>query len=54
MGAVADRPRLSFLGELPPSGPARAAVIAALVVGGVVALLVPIFFVVILLGILRG
>ncbi|WP_242338605.1 MULTISPECIES: hypothetical protein [Anaeromyxobacter] len=40
-------------GQLPTSGPARAAVITALVVGGVVALLVPVFFAVMLFGMLR-
>jgi hypothetical protein len=39
---------------LPPSGAARWATIAGLVVGGIVALLVPVFFAVMLLGLLRG
>jgi hypothetical protein len=49
-----DLRRLSPFGQLPASGPARAAVIAALVVGGIVAILVPIFFGVILYGIVKG
>ncbi|WP_242343325.1 hypothetical protein [Anaeromyxobacter terrae] len=40
-------------GSLPRNAPARAAVIAALVVGGIVALLVPVFFAVMLFGMLR-
>ena len=39
---------------LPPAGAARWATIAGLVVGGIVALLVPVFFAVMLLGLLRG
>ncbi|WP_041453599.1 hypothetical protein [Anaeromyxobacter dehalogenans] len=39
---------------LPPAGAARWATIAGLVVGGLVALSVPIFFALFLLGILRG
>jgi hypothetical protein len=39
---------------LPERPAARAAVIAMLVVGGLVALLVPIFFAVTVLGMLRG
>ena len=49
-----DLRRLSPFGQLPASGPARAAVIAALIVGGIVALLVPIFFGVILYEMLKG
>lgn len=45
--------RRSPEGELPARGPARAAVIVALVVGGIVALLVPVFFAVVLLGMLQ-
>ncbi len=47
------RARPSPQGQLPTTGPARAAVIAALVVGGIVALLVPVFFAVMLFGMLR-
>lgn len=39
---------------LPAAGAARWATIAGLVVGGIVAVLVPIFFAVMLLGLLRG
>ncbi len=49
-----DLRRLSPLGQLPASGPARAAVIVALVVGGLVAILVPVFFAVMLYGIVKG
>jgi len=49
-----DLRRLSPLDQLPPSGPARVAVIVALVVGGIVALLVPVFFAVIVYGIVKG
>ena len=40
-------------GELPTSGAARAGTIAALVIGGVVALLVPAFFAIMLFGTLQ-
>ena len=40
-------------GDLPAKGPARAAVIVALVVGGAVALLVPVFFAIMLFGMLQ-
>ncbi len=39
---------------LPAAGPARWGTIAGLVIGGIVALLVPVFFAVMLLGLLRG
>ncbi len=39
---------------LPPRGAVRWATIAGLVVGGIVALLVPVFFAVMLIGMLRG
>ena len=39
---------------LPPAGAARWATIAGLVIGGIVAVLVPIFLAVMLLGMLRG
>ena len=44
----------SPLPELPRKLPARIAVIAALIVGGVVAVLVPVFFAVMLWGMLHG
>ncbi len=40
--------------QLPPSGPGRWATLAALAAGGLVALLVPIVFAVMLLALLRG
>lgn len=40
--------------QLPPRGPARWAAIVGLVVGGIVALLVPVFFAVMVIGLLRG
>ncbi len=49
-----ERRRSSPFGELPAAGPARVAVLAALVVGGIVAILVPVFFAIVLLGILEG
>jgi hypothetical protein len=51
---AAMKPRLPFADELPPSGPRRWAVLAMLVAGGVVALLVPVFFAIVLFGLLRG
>lgn len=48
-----DRLRRVF-GELPASPVHRAGVIFALVVGGIVALLVPVFFAVMLFGLLGG
>lgn len=39
---------------LPPRGPARYVTIAGLVVGGMVAVLVPVFLVVTIIGMLRG
>ena len=51
---AAMRPRLPFADELPPSGPRRWGVLAMLVAGGVVALLVPVFFAIVLFGLLRG
>jgi hypothetical protein len=50
---VRDRLRTVF-GELPASPVRRAGVIVALVVGGIVALLVPVFFAVMLFGLLGG
>lgn len=44
----------STLDALPSSPGRRAIVVAALAVGGLVALLVPLFFAVMLIGILRG
>jgi hypothetical protein len=46
--------RLPFDSPLPPSGARRYLVLAALIVGGVVALLVPIFFAIVLVSIVRG
>jgi hypothetical protein len=46
--------RLPFDAPLPPAGPRRWAVLAMLAVGGLVALLVPIVFAVVLFSILRG
>ncbi len=40
--------------SLPAGGAARWGTIAGLVVGGIVALLVPVFFAVMLIGMLRG
>jgi len=40
--------------SLPPRGPARYVVLASLVLGGLVALLVPVVFAIMLLGMLRG
>jgi hypothetical protein len=45
---------LPFDAPLPPSGARRWAVLAALAIGGLVALLVPIFFGVVLFSMLRG
>lgn len=46
--------RLPFDAQLPASGPRRWAVLAMLGLGGLVALLVPVFFAVVLLSLLRG
>jgi LPS O-antigen subunit length determinant protein (WzzB/FepE family) len=46
--------RLPFDAPLPPSGPRRWAVLAMLVVGGLVALLVPVVFAIVLLSMMRG
>lgn len=46
--------KFPFADELPPSGPRRWAVVAMLVAGGAVALLVPVFFAIVLFGLLRG
>ncbi len=46
--------RLPFDAPLPPSGPRRWAVLAMLAVGGLVALLVPIVFAIMLFSMLRG
>jgi len=45
---------LPFEAQLPASGPRRFAVLAMLALGGVVALLVPVFFAVVLVSMLRG
>ncbi len=52
--AVRHAVRLPEDGALPRGGGRRLAVIAALAVGGLVAILVPVFFAVTFLGILRG
>lgn len=46
--------KLPFDAPLPPPGPRRWAVLGMLVVGGLVALLVPIVFAIVLLSMLRG
>ena len=46
--------RLPFDAPLPPSGARRWAVLAMLAVGGLVALLVPIVFAIVLFSMLRG
>ncbi len=46
--------RLPFDAPLPASGVRRVAVLAMLAVGGLVALLVPVVFAVVLLSLLRG
>lgn len=46
------RLRLPFDAPLPPSGAPRYAVLAALLVGGLVALLVPVFFAIVLFDLL--
>jgi hypothetical protein len=48
------RLRLPFEDSLPPAGPRRWAVLGMLALGGIVALLVPVFFAVVLLSFLRG
>ncbi|HSD19758.1 MAG TPA: hypothetical protein VLC54_06970 [Anaeromyxobacter sp.] len=45
--------RRSPEGQLPKNAAARAGTIAALVIGGVVALLVPVFFAIMLFGLLK-
>jgi hypothetical protein len=44
----------ALLAQLPPSGPARAFVILALAIGSIVAISVPVFFVLMLVALLRG
>lgn len=51
---MSPRLRLPFDAPLPPAGARRWAVLAMLAVGGLVALLVPVFFAVVLLSLLRG
>jgi hypothetical protein len=46
--------RLPFDSPLPPSGVRRYAVLAALLVGGLVALLVPVFFAIVLYELLQA
>ncbi len=50
----AVRFRLPFDAPLPPPGPRRWAVVAMLAAGGLVALLVPIVFAIMLFSMLRG
>ncbi len=54
MRPVPSRLRLPIDAPLPTGGGRRAVVLVALAVGGLVALLVPVFFAVMLLGMLRG
>jgi hypothetical protein len=54
MPGVKLRLRLPFEAQLPASGPRRLAVVGMLALGGVVALLVPVFFAVVLVSFLRG
>lgn len=49
-----DVVKLPFDASLPPPGPRRWAVLGMLAVGGLVALLVPVFFAVVLLSLVRG
>jgi hypothetical protein len=44
----------ALLAQLPPSGPARAGVLLALAIGSVVAVSVPVFFVLMLVAMLKG
>jgi hypothetical protein len=46
--------RLPFDSTLPPSGVSRYATLAMLIVGGVVALLVPVFFAIVLYDLVFG
>jgi hypothetical protein len=48
------RVKLPFDAPLPPPGPRRWAMIAMLAMGGLVALLVPAVFAVVLISLLRG
>ncbi len=50
----AVRFRLPFDAPLPPPGPRRWAVVAMLAAGGLVALLVPVVFAIVLFSMLRG
>ncbi len=54
MAAMKLRLPPAFERQLPASGPRRWAVIAMLAAGGIVALLVPVFFAVVLVSMLRG
>ncbi len=54
MARVIDLRRLSPLSQLPEKGPARVAMLAVLLVGAVVAILVPVFFALILFEMLKG
>jgi hypothetical protein len=44
----------ALVAQLPPTPLARAGVVATLVIGGVVAISVPVFFVLMLVAMLRG
>ncbi len=48
------RHRFAIDAPLPPSGPARYAVLAMLVLGGIAAILVPVFLAVVVHGLLTG
>jgi hypothetical protein len=54
MSAVKLRLPAPLERQLPASGPRRWAVLAMLAAGGLVALLVPVFFAVVLVSMLRG
>jgi hypothetical protein len=54
MSAVKLRLPPALERQLPASGPRRWAVLAMLAAGGIVALLVPVFFAVVLASMLRG
>jgi hypothetical protein len=49
-----QRHRFAIDAPLPPSGPARYAVLAMLVLGGIAAILVPVFLAVVVYGLFAG
>ncbi len=51
---IVNRSLLDLRAQLPAAGPRRWAVLAMLALGGIVALLVPVFFAVVFLSFLRG